>query len=71
MGARACLSSQRRSWKGTLPSSWLRSSPVRRSPTGGSLARTGTDVAPWIAAGGALVVAGALLITAAARRRTA
>jgi 5'-nucleotidase len=33
------------------------------------LATTGADIAPWIAAGAALVLAGGLLITAAARRR--
>jgi 5'-nucleotidase len=33
------------------------------------LANTGADIAPWIAGGAALVLAGGLLITAAARRR--
>ncbi|WP_432565326.1 bifunctional metallophosphatase/5'-nucleotidase [Kineococcus sp. SYSU DK003] len=35
------------------------------------LANTGAEVAPWIAGGAALVLAGGLLITAASRRRTA
>lgn len=34
----------------------------------GSLANTGADVAPWLAAGAALVLAGGLLLTAARRR---
>ncbi|MGI4896167.1 MAG: bifunctional metallophosphatase/5'-nucleotidase [Janthinobacterium lividum] len=49
--------------------------PTVTRPTGtaaatpGSLARTGTDIAPFVVAGAALVVAGGLLLTAARRRR--
>ncbi|MEZ0492684.1 5'-nucleotidase C-terminal domain-containing protein [Kineococcus sp. TBRC 1896] len=41
--------------------------PVAAAPSG-SLANTGTNVAPWLAAGGALVLAGGALLTAARRR---
>ncbi|WP_432542730.1 bifunctional metallophosphatase/5'-nucleotidase [Kineococcus sp. SYSU DK002] len=37
----------------------------------GRLANTGVEVVPWVAAGAALVVAGGLLVTVAARRRSA
>jgi 5'-nucleotidase len=41
---------------------------VAAAPSG-PLASTGTDVAPWLAGGAALVLAGGLLLTAARRRR--
>ncbi|WP_432509923.1 bifunctional metallophosphatase/5'-nucleotidase [Kineococcus sp. SYSU DK001] len=45
---------------------------VAARPAGsGRLANTGVEVAPWIAAGAALVLAGGLLVTVAARRRSA
>ena len=45
------------------------SKPAAAAVADEHLATTGADIAPWITVGAALVLAGGLLITAAARRR--